>query len=117
MSPEPPIFRRAAEGRFLPTRRPGLRERRLLGPADSPHQNLVMVEADEGAEVELHPVPNSESFVVLEGELLVHGDGYRERLGPGDVCHFPPGHSHGVRVTAAPARFLVVFAPARPAGG
>ncbi len=100
-------------GPLEPTRRPGIRQRRLVGPDDSPHQNLVLVEADAGARVELHPVPNSESFFVLDGELVVFGDGYRERIGAGETCHFPPGHAHGVEVGEAGARFLVVFAPAR----
>lgn len=106
------LIRRAGALTPAPTRRAGIRERRLLGPADSRHQNLVLVDADLGAEVELHPVQNSESFVVLAGELEVYTAGRRERLGPGDVCHFPPGTSHGLAVVTGPARFLVVFAPA-----
>lgn len=112
MRPSRPFIVRHLDA-FTSTRRSGVRERRLLGPSESPHQNLVLIDADAGATVEPHRVENSESFFVLAGELFVSGDGYRERLGPGDLCHFPPGHTHGVEVGDGPARFLVVFAPAR----
>ena len=108
-----PIIRRSASIEQLPTRRPGIAERRLLGGELSEHQNLVLVDAEQGAQVELHEVPNSESFFVLEGELLVSGRGWEESLSPGDLCHFRPGMEHAVQVVRGPARFLVVFAPAR----
>jgi len=108
-----PIVTRAGDGAFAATRRTGIRQRSLVGPGDSPHQNLVMIEADAGAEVELHSVENSESFVILEGALEIFGDDYRERLSAGDTCTFPPGHAHGVKIGDEPARYLVVFAPAR----
>jgi quercetin dioxygenase-like cupin family protein len=98
------------------TRRSGLLERRLLIPERSEHQNLVLVDAEEGAEVELHKVHNSESFFVLRGELLVSGPGFEESLGPGDLCHFHPGMKHAVRIVSGPAQFLVVFAPGRSSG-
>ena len=108
-----PVIRRGADAKFAPSRRPGIRQWPMVGPDASPDQNLVLVEADAGADVELHPVPNSESFHVLAGELEVFGEGYRERLTAGDTCLFPAGHAHGVKVGGEPARFLVVFAPAR----
>jgi len=114
-----PVIRRSGAMAVRPTRRAGLGERRLVGPDLSAHQNLVLIDAEEGAEVELHEVPNSESFFVLEGELLVSGRGWQESLGPGDLCYFPPGMEHAVGVVRGPARFLVVFAPAgqgRPNG-
>ena len=95
------------------TRRPGLFERRLLGREGSQHQNLVLIDAEQGAEVELHEVANSESFFVICGELSVSGPGFEELLGPGDMCHFHPGMGHAVRIVRGPAQFLVVFAPAR----
>jgi len=114
-----PVIRRSGVMQARPTRRTGIDERRLVGPELSEHQNLVLIDAQEGAEVELHEVSNSESFFVLEGELLVSGNGWQEPLGPGDLCYFPPGMEHAVRVVRGPARFLVVFAPAgqgRPNG-
>ncbi len=108
-----PIVRRSGEMAPVATRRAGVAERRLLGPSQSRHQNVVLIDAAPGAAVELHPVENSESFFVLDGEIEVFGDGWHERLGAGDLCHFPPATAHGVRVGREPARFLVVFAPAR----
>ena len=52
-------IRRSAEMSPQQTRRAGLSERRLLGPELSQHQNVVLIDAEEGAEVELHRVPNS----------------------------------------------------------
>ena len=98
------------------TRRAGLLERRLLGAEWSAHQNLVLIDAEEGAEVELHQVANSESFFVIRGALLVSGPGVEEALGPGDLCHFHPGMEHAVRIVSGPAQFLVVFAPGRSPG-
>lgn len=107
-----PIIRRATGVPETPARRPGFRERRMLVRPDSALQNLILVTADLGAVVEEHPVGNSETLLVLEGEIEVSGPGYRDRLGPGDLAHFPPGMVHGMAVVAAPARYAVVFAPA-----
>jgi quercetin dioxygenase-like cupin family protein len=108
-----PTFRRGADVTATPARRAGFRERRLLTAADSKHQNLIHVEADTGAEVELHPVPNSESLYVLEGIIDFTAPGFAERLGPGDLVHFQPGAAHGMKVVQGPAKYLVIFAPAR----
>jgi|GEM_PF-2021664 len=109
-------IRRSAAMSPQQTRRAGLSERRLLGPELSQHQNVVLIDAEEGAEVELHRVPNSESFFVIQGELLVSGPDFGESLGPGDFCHFSPGMSHAVSVVAGPAQFLIIFAPAGRSG-
>lgn len=114
MAEAPPVIRRSAEVERKPARRAGWSERKLLGPAESPHQNVLLCEGEPGATVEVHRVANSESFFVIEGGLEVDGPGYREVLGPGDLVHFHPGMAHGARVLGdAPARFLIVFAPAR----
>lgn len=107
-----PIVARGG-GKPKATRRPGVRERVLIGEDRSVEQNLVLVFADEGAVVEEHPVEVSESFYVLEGVVRVFGPGFRERLEPGDAVLFPAGTAHGVEVERGPARWLVVFAPSR----
>lgn len=96
-----------------PGRRPGFVERRLIGPNESVHQNLVLVETAAGAEVEQHPVRNSESLIILEGEYepSVPGHPRLPRLGPGSFVYFPPGMVHGLRCITGPGRYLVVFAP------
>jgi quercetin dioxygenase-like cupin family protein len=115
----PPMTPRIRRTDALPetaTRRAGIREQMLLGPAESPHQNAVLVTAETGARVELHRVPNSESFFVLAGRLEVSGPGFRETLGAGDFCHFAAGMEHAMTCLEGPARFLVTFAPGRALG-
>ncbi len=96
-----------------PTRRAGFTERRLLTGADSPYQNVILVDAVAGAEVELHPVPNSESIFMVSGRAEVFDGSTRSVLGPNDFVHFPPGAAHGMKIVEGPARYLVIFAPAR----
>ena len=110
-----PLIRRTGEMTATSTRRPGVRERRLWTTDDCAEQNVVLIDADAGAQVEAHRVANSESFFVVAGRLRIFGPAYEERLGPGDFCGFAPGMEHGVEVEAGPARFLVVFAPGRRA--
>ena len=95
------------------TRRSGISDLRLLGYEDSRHQNVVLVRYEQGAEVEMHRVENSESFFVLQGEFAVTGPSNDERLEEGDFCYFPPGGSHGLKCLRGPGEILVVFAPAR----
>ncbi len=96
-----------------PTRRPHIRERRLITPDDSAEQNVVLIDADAGAAVEVHPVPSSETLYFLSGEYLVLTGTGETAVGPGSCIYFPPGASHGLRCTAGPGQYLVVFAPAR----
>ena len=72
----------------------------------------MLIDAVSGVTVELHPVQNSESFFVLEGRLEIFGANFREQIGPGDLCHFPPAMAHGVHILEGPARYLVIYAPA-----
>lgn len=94
------------------TRRAGVSERRLIGPAQSPWQNLVLVDFVDGAEVEWHRISPSESLFIIQGEFEVETATGVKRLEPGDLCYFPPGSSHGLRCSRGPAQMLVVFAPA-----
>jgi quercetin dioxygenase-like cupin family protein len=96
-----------------PGRRPGFAERRLVGPAQSSQQNLVLIEAESGSEVEMHRVGNSECLLFFEGSFEVTVPGQEQlRLEAGDMVYFPPGMSHGLRCVAGPGRYLIVFAPA-----
>ena len=110
--PNQPLIRRAQEIPVVPTRRSGIKQQPFLGPADSAHQNILLIQAEQDAEVEVHHVANSESFFLLEGRLRVFGPGFDQRLGPGDVCYFPEETAHGVTCIEGPCRFLVIFAPA-----
>lgn len=95
------------------TRRKGILEKRLLAPEQSLYQNIVLVHADAGAEVELHDIVNSESIVVLSGTFRVLLDNAEDTISRGDVAYFPPGSRHGLICTQGPGEFLAVFAPAR----
>ncbi len=101
---------RSADVPAEPSRRHGIRHRRLLG-AESPSHHVVLVEAEAGATVELHEIGTNETLYVLEGRFeLVLPEGPRP-LGPGDLAHFPRGTSHGLVCRAGPGRFLAIFAP------
>jgi len=107
------VIKKSSEFQFIESRRPGVRSCRVISTNESMEQNLMMVEMVLNAEVEYHRVENSESFLVLEGELEIILENERQRLGREDVCYFAPGESHGVKCLSPKARFLVVFAPAR----
>jgi quercetin dioxygenase-like cupin family protein len=99
---------------WRPSRRAGMREKRLITAAQSRHQNVVLVETDAGTEIEAHESRTSESIFVIEGRFEVVTATAGEALGPGDLCYFPPSSRHGLRCVEGPGRFLVVFAPAAP---
>lgn len=96
-----------------PTRRERIRERRLLTQEESSYQNVVLIETEQDAEVELHEVGNSESLFVLDGQYEVISSDAAEPLHPGDLVYFPPQTSHGLRCVKGPGRFLAIFAPGR----
>ena len=107
------LVRRSNKLSPSPTRRPRIRERRLITPEDSTYQNVVLLDTDEGAEVEFHLVVNSESLFILSGTfevLLIDGV---QTLQPGDLVYFPGNYSHGLRCSKGPGQFLAIFAPAR----
>jgi quercetin dioxygenase-like cupin family protein len=112
MEPHDFIVSRSRPHRWQTTRRTGLREIRLLTAAQSAQQNLVLLKADQGARVEPHRVENSESIFVIQGTFEVSSPRSTQVIGPGDLCYFPPGSSHGLRCLESPGQFLAVFAPA-----
>jgi quercetin dioxygenase-like cupin family protein len=105
------IIRQSSPMVPLPTRRNGIRERRLLASEDSSHQHITLIDAEYGAEVEFHAVESSESFFVLKGSFEVLLAETTHIIGAGDLCHFPPKSSHGLRCIDGPGQFLVIFAP------
>ena len=56
----------------------------------SEHQNIVLIDIDQGAEVEVHEVANSESLYILKGEYEVIFSDRVELLNPGDLVYFAP---------------------------
>lgn len=65
----------------------------------------------QGKTTPLHLHPDEEEVLYLiEGELLVHGDGENHRLGAGGVCVVPRGVPHALLVTSKTARVLATVA-------
>jgi quercetin dioxygenase-like cupin family protein len=60
----------------------------------------------------LHTHPQDESYVVLEGRLVLKADDKRFELGPGAVAAVPAGVPHTFRVDSDTARVLVLSTPA-----
>ena len=58
----------------------------------------------------LHP-GQDEAIYVLEGELLVHGDGEEHRVGTGGFFFAPRGYPHAFMVTSESARVLALQTP------
>ena len=77
---------------------------------------FVLLEARmaQGKPTPLHVHPHEdETFIVLEGELLVHVEGTEQRVGSGGVAVVPRGVPHAFLVTSATARVLVLQTPGR----
>jgi quercetin dioxygenase-like cupin family protein len=60
----------------------------------------------------LHTHPQDESYIVLEGEILVVAGNQRFQLGTGDTAVVPTGVGHSFRVDSPTARVLVLSTPA-----
>src|SRR5437764_804340 len=60
----------------------------------------------------LHTHPQDESYVVLEGQLVLKAGDERVDLGPGAAAAVPAGVPHTFRVDSDRARVLVLSTPA-----
>ena len=68
--------------------------------------------ARRGKVTPLHTHPEeTESFYVLEGELMLHIDGSDRPVGPGGFASVPPGVPHAYLVTSETARLLILLTP------
>ena len=66
----------------------------------------------KGKTTPLHVHPHEdETFIVLEGEILVHVEGTEHSVGPGGVAVVPRGTRHAFLVTSELARILVLHTP------
>jgi hypothetical protein len=92
------LVRRSSTLEPKPARRPGFRERRLVGPAESRDQHVILVDVDVGAEAEVHPI-----------EVMLNA--CTERVSAGDLCYFPAGSSHGLKCVEGPGQILLIWAP------
>jgi quercetin dioxygenase-like cupin family protein len=65
-----------------------------------------------GKTTPLHTHPHEdETFIVLEGEILVHVEGTEHLVGPGGVAVVPRGARHAFLVTSEVARILALQTP------
>jgi quercetin dioxygenase-like cupin family protein len=65
-----------------------------------------------GKTTPLHTHPREdETFIVLEGEILVHVEGTEHPVGPGGVAVVPRGTQHAFLVTSEMARVLALQTP------
>jgi quercetin dioxygenase-like cupin family protein len=113
MTENRPIFIKSNLIEQQPTRRAGIKERRILKPEDSSYQNIVIIEAEEGAIVELHQITTSESIFVFKGIFEITLPDQSQTLEAGDLCYFHPMSSHGIRCVKGPGQFLLIFAPSK----
>ena len=66
----------------------------------------------KGKTTPLHTHPHEEeTFIVLEGEVLVHVEGTEHSVGPGGVAVVPRGTRHAFLVTSEMARILALQTP------
>lgn len=66
----------------------------------------------KGKTTPLHIHPHEdETFIVLEGEILVHAEGSEHRVGPGGIAVVPRGIRHAFLVTSEMARVLALQTP------
>ncbi|KOF07232.1 hypothetical protein AC739_19545, partial [Planococcus glaciei] len=111
MSQEKFLYRKSTLLEPKQSRREGLKERLLLSQRESCHQNVVLVDIEQDAEVELHQIQNSESIFVLKGIFEVILQDSTQRIEPGDLYYFPPHTSHGLICKEGPGQFLAIFSP------
>src|ERR687883_146092 len=73
---------------------------------------LIEDRMTRGKTTPLHTHPHEdETFIVLEGEILVHVEGTEHSVGPGGVAVVPRGTRHAFLVTSEMARILVLHTP------
>jgi quercetin dioxygenase-like cupin family protein len=96
---------------WQPTSRPGIRAKALLPQTSGASHNLILVEYEAGAVVEMHATHAPESIFVLDGQVQVKTPQGEIILGPDDAVHFDPGTEHGMQTLDGPARCLVMFTP------
>jgi quercetin dioxygenase-like cupin family protein len=73
---------------------------------------LIEDRMQKGKTTPLHVHPHEdETFIVLEGEILVHVDGSEHRVGAGGIAVVPRATRHAFLVTSEMARILALQTP------
>jgi quercetin dioxygenase-like cupin family protein len=88
---------------------PGVRRRAL----DSQGATVTQYDFDAAAEFPLHSHPQEQITLIQEGEVELTVAGEVKQLAPGDWSVIPPKVEHGIRASAAGARFLAIIVPRR----
>lgn len=89
---------------------PGFTRRELISASETGARwslGEVTAEPDEGVATHLHP-GEPEAFVILDGEVELHGAQGVAELRPGDVVFIPPDTEHGLR-TPTGGRWLAIW--------
>lgn len=73
---------------------------------------VILGEVEKGAGVSTHAHPGMEQVqYFLEGEAEVVVDGETHHARAGDLCFFPAGVFHSVRVTSERMKVLIIYSP------
>lgn len=92
------------------TERPGSKLRELISPAETGSRwslGEVVADPDEHVGTHVHP-GEPEAFIILEGEVELHGSDGVARLSAGDIVFIPPDTEHGLR-TPTGGRWIAVW--------
>jgi quercetin dioxygenase-like cupin family protein len=102
---------RPGGGRTDESRRSAIRE--LISPSETGGRwGLVEVSADPDEAVATHiHVGEPEAFIVLEGDMELHGAEGVTKIGPGDIVFVPPDTEHGIRAPEG-GRWFAIWPPA-----
>ena len=89
---------------------PASKRRQLISAAEAGGRwslGEVIAEPDDTVQTHLHP-GEPEAFVILDGEVELHGAQGVAQLRPGDVVFIPPDTEHGLR-TPSGGRWLAIW--------
>ena len=73
----------------------------------TPSLGEVTAEPDQSVATHVHP-GEPEAFLIVDGEVELHGAKGVAHLGPGDVVFIPPDTEHGLR-TPGGGRWLAIW--------
>jgi quercetin dioxygenase-like cupin family protein len=80
------------------------------GTANGGQFELFDVEGEQASGPPPHAHPWFESYLVLDGELLIEVDGVGQVVGAGTTVHIPAGTVHRYEIATPTARFIVATA-------
>jgi quercetin dioxygenase-like cupin family protein len=99
---------------YSPANHTGTKNTRLVAERlnGARFMEVVLGEVEKGAGVSTHAHPGMEQAqYFLEGEAEVQIEGETHQVRAGDLCFFPAGVFHSVRVTSDRMRVLIIYSP------